>query len=387
MSQKLFLLYLLIHVSSLKAEEPTYVEPTLEDIMNVNLLTLDYSLLQVETNKKDCQEQLQIKPEVKNKIFCFCDVDKKDPVPDIGPGIELKSKWKKVYPFLGELQSIEYKFSNGNDNFLNGVLQYSPSLRKFDGDDKGRTFGIENQLKLFGKEGDISLSANSYGLGKLTDKNGSKTSFNNKRYLNYLEVNTLSLKFDSVFSKSESPSLKTTDYSIATFMYEQSTENGKYSKELQRWWHHQFKNFIQYDYVTESEDVNTIKVMGGIGREIIANLGNWKCTSRAELQIGMSQSSSASKQKSSFNSEVSAYGSMNLTHSKVPWMALNVWLQSSKGYEGVSKDGGIEISFPIKQVNYTLKPFLGIQRHSNDRDKKYGKTNENYHVLGVMIQY
>ncbi len=278
--------------------------------------------------------------------------------------------------------------SNGNDNFLNGALQYSPYLSRFDGDDRGRTFGLESELKFTGDRGILSFSANSYGLSKFTNKSGPSSYHLGEKPINYLEVNTLGIRLDSILNKTESSSgLKSTDYSIATFTYEQSTQDGKYSKELQRWWHQQFKNFIQYDYIKEDENVRTLKIMAGVGKEWISELGRWKCATKAEIQLGMSQSSSLTPNKGSTSSEMSVNGSLNISHSSAPWLALNLWLQGSTGYEGLSRDGGFEVSFPIKKMNYTIKPFIGIQRHSNDRDKKYGNTNEDYHVLGVIINY
>ena len=385
MAQKLIFIktFFLIFNTS-QAQEGAFISPTQEDLMSVNLQSLDYSLEMTKGTQRDCNENEPKYPGIKTKFFCFCDLDYKGKLNT--EGMKVSDKVKRAYPFFGELKSIEYKFTNGNDNFLNGVLQLSPNLQKFDGDDRGRTFGIENQLKVFGNEGDVTFSANSYGLSRFIEKNGLKRNYQYQRYLNYLEVNTLSVRLDSIYNKTDTAPLKATDYSIATISYEQSTENGRFSKELQRWWHHQFKNFIQYDYQVVSEDTNTLKVMGGVGREWSGSLEYWKCTTKAEFLLGMSQTTSPSK-KATTNGEVSAYGGLNLSHAKVPWMALNVWLQTSKGYEGISKDAGVEVSFPIKKVNYTLKPFIGIQRHSNDRDKRYGKTSENYHVFGVMIQY
>jgi len=388
MARKFIFLALTFASFCLHSQEVTFSPPSSEDLMNVNIASMEFLLQLLSTSdKKKCNEdELKLKPRpITNKVICFCDLgtsrDKSDEAPVSGAGLKLK----KSYPLLGEIQFVNVKLNNGNDNFLNGVLQYNPNLRKYDGDDKGRTFGFENQVKVVGDKGTLSMQAESYGLSKLTTKNGSRKNNYGRTYLNYLEVNTVGGRLDSNFNVAETPTRKTTDYTIATLSYEQSTENGKFSKEVQQWWHQQFKNFIQYDYVKENEEIKTIKIMGGLGKEWIQNLGRWRCALKSEVQVGMSRSSS--KINSSSSTELSMASSLDVSNSRLPWVALNLWLQGSIGHAGITREAGGEISFPIKKVNYTMMPFIGIERHKNERDKKYGNTDEIYHVLGVMIQY
>lgn len=350
--------------------------PSQEDLLSADLEALNYSLSLTSQKLSDCIDKIIAPPPPKEEVYCYCEVAE-----TVGKGIKLGQE----IPLLGKINSYELKLTNGNDNLLNGVLQLDPSLSKYDGNDRGRTFGVESEFRIVGDKGSLNLSANSYGLSKFAPQNGHKKDSIGRHYLNYMEVNSLEFRFDTKLKTDSTPGAESSLYAIGTFMYEHATNEGTVSKEFQRFWHKQFKNYIQYNYVKESEDVKTIKVMGGVGKQWTHDLGKWKCATKAELHLGISQSTSIGRMSNV--AELKAYSSLDLSHSRAPWIALNLWLQGAMGHEGISKDGGLELSFPIKKTNYTIKPFVGIQRHYTERDKRFDTKIENYHVIGVVIKY
>ncbi len=81
MNQKLiFLLFIAQGILDLKAET-VFSSPTPEELMSVNLGTLDYSLHLTQPKKKDCNDQLSVLTSVPkpafNEVFCYCNIEKK----------------------------------------------------------------------------------------------------------------------------------------------------------------------------------------------------------------------------------------------------------------------------------------------------------------------
>ena len=126
--------------------------------------------------------------------------------------------------------------------------------------------------------------------------------------------------------------------------------------------------------------------MGGVGKEWISNLGNWKCQTRLEAKAGMSVDFSGRT-----SLEIAGKAENKISHSSVPWLALSTWVQGSRGFMGPSVEGGIMLSVEKKYKNVTIRPFIGIERHRTPMDKKFGEVSghpyENYHVLGGTIKY
>jgi len=226
---------------------------------------------------------------------------------------------KENYPFLGEIQSVKVRLSNGNDNFLNGVFQYSEDLSKYDGDDMGRTFGLGLRLDLAGTGGSLSLQADSYVLSKLAQKDGAEKNIYGQSYLSFTEVNSVGARIDSIFSRSSSPKKQLVNYLISSLNFEESTENGKFSKKIQHWWHEQFKDVIQYDLIKNNEEVKTMSLMGGMGNEWVQCLEKWRFSLRNEIQLGVSRSITSSD--SSSRMELGFLTSLDVSFFKLPWMS------------------------------------------------------------------
>lgn len=372
--------FLLILPLCLKATE--LKGPTDEDLLAVSFHSLKESEKALATNKEvDCNDKYSSKksePKVSvpptDEVVCLCELDSK--------------KQTLIGTLIGEVKESEWTVGTGNDNFLHGTLQLDPDTAKHDGDDRGRTFGINGEYKITGSDGSLLLKYDSVGFGKFNRVDGYRKDSDGKYYLNFHDVSTFSSRYDRFFNKKEDGDKA---YVFGQFDLAHETDEGGTSQKIQHWWHTTNKNAIgdhntiQYHYLKEDDDKTTARIVAGIGKEWIANLGNWKCASKAEMALGLSAS------KSTMTPEIAARLQSTLTHSSVKWIALSGWTSAGSGFLGKSYEGGMTLRFPIKTKNYSVEPFIGIERHKTSLDKKYGGVSgnpyENYHVLGVTIKY
>ena len=125
--------------------------------------------------------------------------------------------------------------------------------------------------------------------------------------------------------------------------------------------------------------------MSGLGKEWISKIDKWKCITKAELKGGFTAA------RSGLTPEIAARTEASLSHSSVKWVVLSGWLQARAGYMGKAYEGGVNLSLPFKSKNFTIEPFIGIERHRTQLDKSFGGSKgnafENYHVFGVTIKY
>jgi hypothetical protein len=317
--------------------------------------------------------ELLIAP-VENEIFCECKLN-------------LKEKEKKyLNGVLGEYESSELTVGTGNDNFLHGALQDSV-LKKYDGDDKGRTFSGNIDYTLTGTEGEFKLSLDTTGFSRLETVNGTKYNSDGKRYLNFLERDTLDLRLDKNISKGDGSKF----YLISEVKFTNETDFGSLSRSAQEMWHRKLRdsgvfNAIQYDYIKKESDKKNISTLLGLGKKWVSDVGNWKCQSALEAAGGMSINL-----KGNMSPEFSASASTKASYSSLPWLALSSWINASSGFQGKALEMGLKLSVEKKIKNVRVIPFIGIEYHKTETDKKYGSVNgkpyEAYHVLGVSIKY
>ncbi len=359
-----------------------FLPPSDKDLMAVSFNFLEESKkVMSKVPEEDCDKKREKEKKVVEKpqgqeIFCLCELKDgqiKDP--------------SLLESLIGEYDS-ELTINTGNDNFLHGGLQkMGDKARSLDGDDRGRTFNGGLNYSLIGTEGELSLKLDSTGFGKFSKVDGYRKTPDGKYYLNFREVNTLDLRLDKNLKKSETEK----SYWIGEFKFTNETDDGNLSRGVQEWWHTFNKkqmgmNVIQYKYLNEEPDKNTVTIMGGLGKEWIKNIGNWKCQTRLEAKAGASVDFSGN-----MSMELAAKAENKLSHSSVPWLALSTWVQAGTGFMGPSAEGGIMLSAEKKFRKVTIKPFIGIERHRTSMDKKFGEVSgnpyENYHVLGVTIKY
>ena len=394
----LFLSLSLANPNQLLAQE--FKEPSVEVLTFLNAETLNYlnSNTKIPQNGKDCNEKMAVgislkvnnyrtsdnkissknkKPDTgKNEITCFCDNPYR------------KDEEEGLSNFLvGKDRKSEIRLNSGNDNFLHGMLMVTP-MSHLDGDDRGRTFSGSVDYSLIGDKGELKISVDSTGFSRLDPKNGNiNKSAEGKHYLNFRERNSLDISLTRNFNQTKQQS----NYFIGKFNYTNETDEGRLSRKTQEWWH-QFgrdslgiKN-IQYEYVKNDEDGNTISLMLGVGHTYLSDIRNWRCQTRAEALVGLSTNVSRIT-----NAEVRSKISGAISHKALPWVSLSAWLEASNGFKGSIYEGGLELSLEKKMFGVQMKPFIGVERHVGGYDKKFGspggRANEIYHVLGVTIIY
>lgn len=378
--KNIIFLSLFLFFYSIKASE--FKSPNLEDLTIVSVSALnDVNELKIELEKPECLETVDQKNDLteilnivppKNEVVCFCDTPEK-----------IEDEKNLLYALVGNKKSNELTFLTGNDNVLHGVLQPT-SLRQFDGDDKGRTVNEGINYRLVGDKGELNLKLESVGFGRLDSVDGFQRTNTGSHYLNFRERNTLDLQIDRNFYDNSK-------YIIGKFNFTHETDSGQLARASQEWWHNiaesqfGFKS-VKYHYTNKEESISTISLGLGVGKKFINDIGNWKCQTKAEIIGGMSIDSSKL-----LHPEVSASIENKLSHKALPWVALTSWLQSSNGFKGPVVEGGFVLSAEKKMFNVIVRPYIGVERHIDPMDKKFGSLNgkayENYHVFGVTIIY
>jgi|GEM_PF-844118 len=384
---KSILIHVLLFSISWCIHAQNFEAPSSEVLMVLNEALLDesQSIMREMKQARDCPEikfdySLNQSRDIKfgeaslsvnkdDEIFCLCELDKKN-----------QSVFTKIF---GENIKHELSLTNGNDNFLHGAFQLNDSLRKFDGDDRGRTFNMGSKYSLTGDKGELKLNLDSTGFGKFNPQNGSRKDSDGRYYLNFHEFNTLSLEMNK-FKGSKDNKL----IFMSEFIYENESDNGNLSRAFQEEWHKKMNinghKSIQYHYLSDRPDQNTVKMLFGLGKELSKDFGNLNCQVRIEAKTGLS-----------FNSKTDplflSRGQLKLSHKAIPYLVLQAWASYGEDFRGSSKSGGLELSFPIKFRGMEIKPFIGIEKHYTPLDKEYGKVSgnehENYHVFGFKMSY
>jgi hypothetical protein len=351
-----------------------------EDLMLVSLnLFEDTKKIVTTSPKKDCdndeKKSKTVEPVQNNEIFCLCSLGG---LKDEGNNI-LRS-------LLGDNITKDLTINTGNDNFLHGGFQLITGKQGNDGDDRGRTYSQKIDYSLLGDKGEFKISFDSTGFGKFTKVDGYTYSPSGNRYLNFREVNELEIEIKRNFSTK----YLSKSYFIGDFKFTNETDSGHLSRSVQESWHNLARermgtNTILYQYVNQNPTVNTTSIMAGVGKEFIANLGNWKCQTKLEAVGGMSVNMSGYA-----TPEIAARAKNEITVKGLPWVALSSWIQATNGFKGTTFDTGVVLTFEKKINNVLVKPFIGIERHKSKMDRQFGVDGnafENYHVLGVTIKY
>lgn len=371
----LFLLTLTTNINAEGLKYQTFSTPIAPDentLLRTAIGVSDYSLSRlknVNPPEKDCSEkQVQITPPKEmNEAFCFC---------------ELTDEEIKKFPFIGEFKAIDYDLVSGNDNLLHGIMRRSDAWLPYDGDDKGRTFSIGNDFTILGSEGELKLGLHTTGFGKLTTVNGQKWSPDSKRYLEFIERDTLSIRADKYLHQKENSKYRL----FGEFKLDHFNDEANGARYFQEKWHYAFRDLgmVQYKYLNHMKPMTEATASIGIGRDIDFDLSRFKCQFRSEVQVGLSTYDP---------NPIVAKGrvSAKVTHGDIPWIAVSLWAQEAKDLLGRESGKGLIVSFPIKGKNVTITPYFGVEKHKSTLDRSFAsdpkKSSEAYHVLGISVRY
>jgi len=339
---------------------------SVEDMMSVNLVLLDMANERIDN----------LKPKLPCKDGVIVEIKKPEEK-------ECDCKFKGL---IGKIESQEFSFNSGNDNFLHGTLNlYAPSLRQYDGNDLGRTFNTGIDYSLLGSEGRLKLNLDSTGFGKYTTVNGAWRDNVGDHYLVFRELDTLSVKYDKFLKKTDDKKI----FGSVEFKLENETDDGHISRDIQNSWHHAFtydngKHPRYYNYVQENEDQTTVKILAGGGIDLEKTLAGITCTETLSGKAGLSYNSK-------LDYVYSARTETKLKATAIPYLVVSLWGEISRDFRGLSKEGGVEISFPMKIKRVTIKPYIGVEKHISPLDKSYGTPSGNpyeiYNTIGMRVNW
>ncbi len=347
-------------------EEELLVSSTMMTMMSLKVVN--------ESEKKDCPDSIDKpkKPQTDEirQAYCFCDLSKFS-------ASEIQS-----IPFLGTLEKVDYALTTGNDNGLHGFMKYIPVLKNYNGDDRGRTFSMDNDFSLYGTKGEIKLGWSSTGFGRPKLINNSYYNDEDKQNLEFLEHNSIYLRGDKYYKKDDQLRFRF----IGELRLDHFNDHGPGAYAIQKKWHEMMgdKAALHYNYLDHrsSESAVTLKLGAGVDKTL--DISNWRCVLSAEVLLGASQYQGG-------KGLASVKISSDITHKSLPWLAVSAWTSAAKGLDGKEKHHGLNLSLPFKVKSMSVTPFLGIERHETANDLNYsrkdGEPYEAIHTLGLRISY
>jgi len=331
---------------------------------------------------KDKKNQANSAPKktVEKEFICECELPK---------GFKIKTDEKDHnISFLGKVVSEEYDFGTGNDNLLHGG--YTLLTGEQLGDDRGRTFSMKMSYKLVGVDGEFRMGLESVGFGRLHETSpGSDRYFVTKTgeyFQDFLERDRLDLSLRKSLYKQAS------DYMILGAELEHKTDSGFLAQMLQEKWHDAWKeqDVIQYKNVDHMDDETHLKAYGGIGKEWLADLGNWKCRATGEATIKAStEGLSKTEVKIRGDAQVNSGTTFGRSQDN-PWLAVALWAEGNVNLEGDTEKGaGVEISTSAQVSSWNVKPYIGANYYNEEEDRlfnlKKNNINDLEHVIGIRV--
>jgi hypothetical protein len=356
--------------------------PTTSDLLVTSMGLADQSIkIMSQEFKEDCykdkEEILNKKKaeEVKKVVYCECELPdeltKKIGKEKFVPSFE--DSYIKDYSFFGDIEKVSLGIDTSNDNHLHGLWRNitSPEL---DGNDRGRTFGVNLDFELVGELAELQLSYESEIFTQLRETSpGSGLFFvdDDRKFLqDQLERNTLDLKLLKRVGDGNT-------FAISGFELQELTDEGNVAGPLQDGWHKLFKenNVIQYANQDFMEDQINFSIYGGVGREWLSDLGNWKCRTRLEGTAGVNVLNTD-------DAFLKVRGETELNSNKLfdgsednPWFLVSLWGEGSLETEGDNQYGlGMTVKSPIEVNDWVIEPSLGMSLQSEKEDKFFSQS-------------
>lgn len=324
---------------------------------------------EVECNEENGIKTSSNKKEKMETVYCECELPEGSDAKVASIGVPtFEGEYWDDYSILGKIESSSYTINTSNDNHLHGG--YGTLGGTGDGNDRGRTFGLNLDYKLVGEEGEFRINYESVIFTQLYEGSSEdRFLINDKGELkqDLLERNRLDTSLRKRYDRD--------DYFIAGVQLEQLTDDGNVSGPIQKAWHKLSgtKN-IQYDNQDFRDDEVNLTLYGGLGREWMKDLGNWKCTSRIEGTIGhniLNHSDSYIKVRG----EVDLNSNTLLGGSKDnPFVLVSLWAEGSLETEGGSEKGaGVNMSFPVEVGKWQVKPQVGFSIKDEKEDRYFSQ--------------
>ena len=288
-------------------------------VENSSTLSDSPNLGTIEVNRSTVLDLSSV-PSQSNEAICFCDLSSE----------EIK---ELEIPLIGHVRSQEFGLRTGNDNFLHGAIRMT-DLIKYDGNDLGRTFDLGLKYRLTGTKGELTLGLDSTGYGRnaieyesISLTRGLIGYFHDGMFvrpvlkMEFMEEDRLSLRYDRFFPDQSSPSQNSSSNGpllnrtrvFTELALTHQNDHGPLAQNIQAQWHQYFadRGFNVYDYRDFMKSKNSWSAFIGVGRDVSADLGRWRCQLKTEAQVGYDS-------KKSVGLSASAKAELTASHQKIP---------------------------------------------------------------------
>jgi hypothetical protein len=358
--------------SSLKSAES-------KDLVEASfLLGKEASKVMSKEHDDDClqtKEKKEIVLKRKSKdaeIYCECELPRTFKIKDedrfkLSKGFD--DKYWDDFSLIGEVEEISLTLDTTNDNHLHGLWRKLTS-KEFDGNDRGRTFGLNLDYKAVGDLGEIQIAYESVLFTQLKETSPGSNLFyvdgEGNYYQDQVERNKIDFKILRKYGLDD-------QFIIGGFELQQTTDDGKVVGPIQDAWHELFKEqSIQYNNQEFMEDDIDLTLYGGIGKDWFSDLGNWKCRTRLEGTAGVNVLD-ANDVFAKGRGEIELSSDQVFGGSKDnPWFLISLWAEGSVENQGENEYGaGVRVRTPIKVKEWTIEPQIGMSLEADKHDHMF----------------
>ncbi len=329
---------------------------------------------EIECNQENgLKTPVATKETKEEKIYCECELPEDANFEyGLASAPTFEGEYWDDYSILGKIESSSLLINTSNDNHLHGLWRKMAGP-EYDGNDRGRTFGLNLDYTLKGSEGEFRLNYESVIFTQLAET----APGSNRFYVNdegayrqdLLERNRLDM---SLRRNIDNDGV----YYIAGVELEELSDEGRVGGPLQEAWHKAFKKAgnIQYDNQDHMDDEINLTLYGGLGKTWMKDIGNWKCTSTIEGTIGYNILDSEDAYfKTRGSLEINSNEFLGRTKES-PFFLLTLWAEGSLETKGGNQTGaGVNLSFPREVGKWQIAPQIGFSVKDEKEDRFFSQ--------------
>ena len=328
----------------------------------------------------ECNEKNGLKTPVKEKkskeekVYCECELPdgQRLGIIDSSKALSFDGKYWDDYSLLGEIESSSLFINTSNDNHLHGLWRRMTSP-EHDGNDRGRTFGLNLDYSLKGTDGEFRLDYESVIFTQMKETSPGTNMF----WVN----DEGDFKQDLIERNRLDGSLRKNLGNDGTFFIagaelEQLTDDGSVAGPMQDAWHKIWKDdVVQYENQDHMDDEINLTLYGGLGKSWMSDLGNWKCTTTIEGTIGQNVLDIG-------DTYVKVRGEVDLNSNTMfggtkenPFLLVSMWAEGSVETEGGNQSAaGLNLSTPIKVGKWQVSPQVGVSIKNEKEDRYFSQS-------------
>lgn len=284
------------------------------------------------------------------------------------------------------VETIEIRHEN-DLNFFEGI-KTKLGLGDTLSDDVGRTAGFFGR---YDKETPMThqyIELRSDGFGKLAPQNGQWKDSAGRYYLQFLEIDQLTLGHrEKIFSDKNGSLSKDIESQLE---FRTTKSRGVIAQPVQESWHKSTNSNLQYHYLDGEADAVRMSVKAGVTKILKAELGDFKCSATGTALVGVDSSGKVIVENR-IKAEIEK-GDINSDFTLNPWWAISLWRNDAYSNQEFRSETGVKFSTGWKNSNgLIVKPFYGIVQYRSVDDRVYSLGSrggqEPMHMIGLLIQF